>query len=397
MLSRARGVFCAVLIVPALAYADDPKPEDAAPAPAAPPAERPAPADKAKEPPPPAPVAPFTGFDWQPFGYLRMQYIAVQDDPNVAFVGRDDGFEIQNARIGARGRLGTRASFVISFDGAVDERTQVNSPQGKLAVGLRDAYADVAVAGLTFLRAGYFTCWLDPEAQIPDTAREFVDNPIETRGMRPTEGYYTPGLPPGRSIGAALRMDPAVPSDGAAFGFEIASQNGADEFSSNNDNDMVALSVAGIVRFPHDGFLVFAGRWNPRTVGDLPLRMNETDFQGSVGTHINAGPLSIGGAFIVQHTTFDTSNTPATNAYGGHAQVMIRIPAEYPLAIGYRFGVIDPNDHLTFDQVMEHTVGAVLGMPSLRMRLQLQATHVQEQAARDLTNDRIQLGMEVVL
>jgi hypothetical protein len=220
---------------------------------------------------------------------------------------------------------------------------------------------------------------------------------METRGMRATEGWQTPGLPPGRSIGAALRMDPVVPSDGATFGFELAAQNGADEFSSNNDNDMLAVSLAGIARFPHDGFLVAAGRWNPRTVGDLPFRQNETDFQGSLGAHIAAGPVSLGGAVIVQHTTLDTTGGPPTNGYGGHAQAMFRIPADYPIAVGYRIGVLDPNDHLIDYRVIEHTVGAVLGVPSLRMRVQLQATHVDEQAARELTNDRVQLAMEVVL
>src|SRR5512143_875063 len=127
---RARGVLLAVLIAPALAFAEEPtpeaKPEDAAPAPAVPPAER---VPDKKPAGPPEPVAPEAGFAWEPFGYLRVQYITVQDDPNVPFVGRADGFEVQNARIGARGRLGTRAAFVLSIDGAVDERAQVNSPQ----------------------------------------------------------------------------------------------------------------------------------------------------------------------------------------------------------------------------------------------------------------------------
>src|SRR5437879_6698892 len=116
------GALFAVSLAPALAFADDPKPDtsgDSAPAPAVPPAER-VPEPHKREAPPmlPEPVAPATGFAWEPFGYLRVQYIAVQDDPNVPFVGRADGFELQNARIGARGRLGTRAAFVISFDGA---------------------------------------------------------------------------------------------------------------------------------------------------------------------------------------------------------------------------------------------------------------------------------------
>src|SRR6476659_8889344 len=83
-------------------------------------------------------AAPEPGFQWQPFGYLRLQYLAVQNDPNVAFVGRDDGFELQIARVGVHGTWGDKAEFLVSIDGAVDERAQINVPEGKLRVGLRD-------------------------------------------------------------------------------------------------------------------------------------------------------------------------------------------------------------------------------------------------------------------
>src|SRR5439155_1211561 len=164
--------------------------------PAVPPAERP-PATAATA-PLQQPIAASPGFAWEPFGYLRMQYIAVQDDPNVSYVGRDDGFEIQNARLGARGKLGERAAFGLSFD--------------------------------------------------------------------------------------------------------VAAQNGADEFSSNNDNNLLALSAAVLARLPHDTWIVAAGRWNPRTIGELPFRQDETDLQGSLGIHIGAGPVSIGGGAVFQHT-----------------------------------------------------------------------------------------------
>lgn len=332
-------------------------------------------------------------FTWEPFGYLRMQYIAVQNDPNVQFIGRDDGFELQNARIGVRGNLQGRAQFVISLDGAVDERAQ-NTPQGKLRVGLRDAYVDISLGGDLAARGGYFQTWVDPEALVPDTVRDFVDLPIESRGMRSTEGWYTPLLPPGRSLGAAVRLEPEQAN---RVGFEVAVQNGADEFSSNNDNDKPALSVAALFRLPGNGFVVAAGRWNPRTVGELPFRQDETDLQGSLGAQLDAGPVSIGGGAIVQQTTFESTHGPKQNAYGAHAQLMFRVPGERPLAIGYRFGILDPSSLIVTDRVMEHTAGAVLGVPGLRMRVQLQLTHVQEQGARELSNDRVQLAAEVAL
>ena len=85
------------------------------------------------------------------------------------------------------------------------------------------------------------------------------------------------------------------------------------------------------------------------------------------------------------------------DAYGGHAQIMYNIPGDMPVAVGYRFGVLDPSNLIITDQVMEHTLGAVISVPSYRMRLQVQLTHVQEQAARDLSNDRAQLAAELAL
>ena len=342
-------------------------------------------------------------FVWLPYGFVRLQYIAVQDDPNVAFVGRDDGFELQNVRVGFVGKLGEKAAITFAIDGAVDERAQVNSPDGKLKVGLKDAYGDVVLSGHAVARAGYFQAWVDPEAFVPDTARELVDHPVESRGMRATEGYQTPGLTPGRSLGVAIHLDPAyllgspTKVEAPAFGVEFAIQNGADEYASNNDNNLPAVSLAAAARLPHDTWFVVAGRWNARSTGDLPFRRDETDYQGTLGLHMTAGPISIGAGLALVHTTFNSTGGPAQNAYGGHAQAMITIPASLPLAVGYRFGVLDPSDLIVTDRVMEHTLGAVLGVPSYRMRFQLQVTRVAEQAARELSNDRVQLAAEVSL
>ncbi|HEY3803874.1 MAG TPA: porin [Kofleriaceae bacterium] len=364
--------------------------------------------------PPPTPPPPTTSpsptvaeiihkLTYEGFGYLRMEYIAVQADPNVQFVGRDDGFELQNARLGVHGRYGDRIAATMAFDGAVDERAQVNSPQGTLGFNLRDAYADVTLAGQAVLRAGYFLPWVDPEALVADTTLEFVDYPIESRGVRATEGWQTPGLPPGRSLGVALHLDPAsmlgtpVAVDAPRFGFEVAVQNGADEYSYNNDNNEPALSVSALLRWPNDSWIVVAGRYNPRTIGTLPFRQDETDYQGTAGLHVALGPVSLGGGVVLEHTTFDTTGGPAQDAYGGHAQILVRVPFALPLQVGYRFGVLDPSSLVTTDRVIEHTVGAVLSVPSYRVRVLVQGVIPVEQAARELANDRFQIAGELTL
>jgi hypothetical protein len=396
-------VVAAVVISGRVAAQPDPtEKSEAAPEPA------PEPKAKARAPePPPEPVAEPAAFAWEPFGFLRLTYAVVQNDPNVAFVGRDDGFQLQNARVGVRGKYGARASFVVSIDGALDEREQINTPEGKLRVGLRDAFADVGLGGGVVVRGGFFRTLVDPDSLIPETARALVDRPLESRGVRATEGYETPGLTPGRSLGAALVLDPEMREAGSPrVGFELAVQNGADEYSSNNDNDKPAASAALLVRFsPPDlrhhrsgSWLVAAGRYNPRTVGDLPFRQDETDLQGSVGLQVAGGPIEINAGAIVQRTTFPTTSGPEQNAYGAHAQLMIHVnggDGALPVALGYRFAILDPSSLITTDRVIEHTAGAVLAVPRYRMRVQLQVVHVAEQ--RELSNSRAQLAAELAL
>ncbi len=370
-------------------------PADAAPVAAVPPAQRvPDSSTPSKAGGPPQPLIPARGFEWDPFGYLRLQYAMIQSDPNVAFVGRDDGFQLQNARVGVRGRLGTHAAFVLSVDGAVDERNQINAPEGRLRVGLRDAYADLVLTGEVVVRAGYFNTQVDPQNQIADVVREFIDRPLESRGVRATEGFQTPGLTPGRSLGAAIRIDPEVPESGVRMGFEVAVQNGADEFASNNDNDKPAVSGTVLARMAGDSHVVASVRYNPRTVGDLPFRQDEDDLQGSGGLRVVAGPAVLAGGVLVQRTSFPSTGGPVQNAFGGHAQVVVRLGAA-PVAIGYRFGILDPSSLITSDRVMEHTAGAVLAVPRYRMRLQLQGVYVVEQ--RELSNARAQVAIELAL
>ena len=392
---RLRGAIVVVAALTRVAVAD---PSDAAAgAPAEPP---PAPITPpptsvvAPVPDPAAPPAP--KFTWEPYGYLRLQYLMVQNDPNVIFVGRDDGFELQNARIGVRGKLLERMRYVLAFEGAVDERAQVNTTDGKLKVGLKDAYADVVLSGQVFARAGFFATLVDPNLE-GDTAREFVDKPLESRGMRATEGYQTAGLPPGRSLGAALRLEHEGVTTAPALGFELAVQNGADEYASNNDNDTPAVSLSALVKLPKDGYVVASGRFNRRTVGQVQALMNEDDLQGSVGARVVGGPVAFGAGVVVQRTSFPTTGGPVQNAYGAHAQLAVRIDGALPIAVGYRFGILDPSSLILTDRVMEHTVGAVMAVPGYRMRVQLQATHVVEQGARTLSNDRVQLAAEVSL
>jgi hypothetical protein len=155
------------------------------------------------------------------------------------------------------------------------------------------------------------------------------------------------------------------------------------------------VSAAVLARLAGRGWLVAAGRYNPRSVGALPFRQDETDLQGSLGASVAAGPVLLGVGGIFQRTTFPTTGGPHQDAVGGHAELLIRLATAVPVTFGYRFGLLDPSSLITIDRVMEHTAGATVGVPRYRMRVQVQLTHVVDQ--RELSNSRAQLAAELAL
>lgn len=375
-----------------------PAPASALPAPAAAP---PAPATgwvprpRALPAEPPAAPAPRTS--WRPFGYLRLVGSLVQDDPDVAFIGRADGFDLQNLRAGVRGQLARRAAFELSLDGAVDERDHLNAPQGRLRLGLRDAFVDLPLGGGLAVRAGRFEAVFAPDVRDGDTERAFIDRALEIRGVLATEGWQANGLTPGRSLGVALELTRGEPLQ-RGIALELAAQNGADELSSSNDNDALALSVAARAYSAPHGWVQLAARYNPRTEGELPFRQEETDLALALGAGGAWGPIEASAGGVLVHTTFSTTGGNAQRALGVHGQLLWRAEVRgLPLRAGYRFALLDSSSLVVTDRVLEHTAGATLGLPALQARLQLGVVHVAEQAARTLTNDRVEAALEVSL
>jgi hypothetical protein len=206
-------------------------------------------------------------------------------------------------------------------------------------------------------------------------------------------------MSPGRSIGVAVRAERAALAGPVALGYELAVQNGNGEYASANDNDSVAFSAA-VFAHADRSFFFLAGRQKSRTVGELPFRQTQTDWQGAAGLLLRVGPVDVAGQIIGRHTTFPTTGGPDENSFGGHAQIVFRIGLagdQLFLEPGYRYAVYDPSDLVSTDQVQEHTLGATLRFVQVPIRLQLNYTHAVEQAGRDLQNDRGEAAFEVSL
>ena len=390
---RLAALLC-LLSTPAFAQ-DEPPSEPSVPVPAPVPVPVPAP------PPPPTPgvtLAATSNFTLSVDGFLRLKGAIVQNDPEVAFVGRNDGFLLQNARIGLTGTFRDRILVRLSAEGAADEREGRNDVEGTLRFVLKDAYADLRLVDAAHVRAGRFEAIWDIDEYVGETDRAFIDRGVASRGVLPTQGFETPGLRPGRSLGVALRSDTAADLGGAKLGYELAVQNGNGELDAENDNDRVAISAAALVH-SSSVLLIASGRYNPRTEGELPFQQTERDLEGAAGVSVGLGPVRFGAQAYVRHTSFPTTGGPAENSYGGHAQLVatFALGSSLTLSPGYRWGFYEPSDLVVADQVQEHTAGLTLASTTWPVRLQLFATHAVEQPGRELDNSRIEALFEVRL
>lgn len=331
-------------------------------------------------------------------GYLRLEGAVVENDPAVAFIGRNDGFRLANARLQVDGRWKDRLAFRVSADGADDEREGANATGGRLRFSLRDAYADVRLAPAASLRAGQFHPVFDLDEIGGTSDLLFVDRALESRGVFPTEGWETNGLAPGRGLGVALRAPRALGGEALALGYELAAQNGNGENQAANDNDALAYSGALVLTFAKDSLLYGALRHDRRTVGELPFRETEEVVSGVIASQLDLGPVVVAGQAIAQRTTFPTTGGLDENALGAHAQAGVRFTAAgLRFQPAYRFCVLDPSDLVDNDLVQEHTLGLNVGLDEFRSKLQLNFTHAVEEAGRDLRNDRIELLLQVAL
>ncbi len=330
-------------------------------------------------------------------GFLRLEGAAIQDDPNVAFVGRNDGFRLQNARIGLDGTWKERVTLRISADGAVDERDDPNAVEGRLRLALRDAYADAHFGHKIDLRIARFKARYDIEELTSTADMPFIDRALSSRGTRATEGFESRGLGVQRNLGIALRSEGFASVASMRFDFELAAQNGNGDLDAANDNNALAYSASVAGRFGAHSMVLLGARHNSRTEGELPFRRAEDDLGGVVAVRYWRSPLRLTAQGIYQRTTFGTTGGPSQNSYGVHAEGLAQMPTLTWLEVGYRYALLEPSDLIPSDQVQEHTVGVNIKVRDYRLDVQINATHTVEETGRVLSNDRLEALVQVAL
>lgn len=341
--------------------------------------------------------------------------------PNV---GRNDGFALGDARLNIRGSLRDFVYVRLSLDGAGATYDNDNSPNGKLSMGLRDAYTRLDFHPLMQLHVGRFKPPFDREELTPKEDLLFVHRSLESRGVLRHEGLSgdMPGFAPGRQLGLMLSSDSLLTLSPVTIGYALSLTNGNSEQATLNDNDWPAvwLRFSGHVDRKNVGHdddeegpsttkrnqkLQFgvAGFFNRLTTGDAPYRFVDNVVGAGVDAAVQLIELvEISGQLLWVTTEHANTTAPREHALGGHAQVGVGIPAT-SLRVGYRFAYYDPrivrNDSTDLsadvNRVMHHTLGLNYRPEAWPIVAIVEYTHSQEQQGRAIANDRVEAALQV--
>ena len=345
-------------------------------------------------------------WDFSAFGFLRLGYDYTTKDERYDFVGRNNGFVLDSARVGLQG-LNTeyRLLFRVSIEGADNALTAPNTPQGTLAVRLRDAF--FRWDPLTFLgvQAGQFKApWQAEELRnIPDLM--FASRAVGVDGVLAGRGFATPGLQLDRQLG--VMISPPEPLGSKTFGamYYLMVMNGAGANQFLDDNGRVGIVARGELSWQakNAGATLGAGVFrNDRTVGTLPNLYNEEDLGLTGDLDVKVFGAEIFGAVTRVRTAFPTVGTAERVQLAWHAQAAYRFDIRNTLflAPGYRIATFNPwqsggSDGFDNFRLVYHTLGLRAGHAKLPVQAWLNYTITEEQEGRKLSNNRVELMSQV--
>ncbi len=340
-------------------------------------------------------------------GYVRARYgMVLEGEEGPDFVGINDGFFLDNARLIIGAKKGAVDS-IISIDGAVDRRSAANTASGQVDVGLKDAWVGYTVNEHLKIQAGQFKPPFDAEELRSTRAMFFIQRAVDSRGVRGVEGYNVQGLSLPRQAGALLSGDLGL-GGGFGLGYGVSVTNGSGANHPTNDND--DLAYTGRLTIGHDSHMTLGAgvHYNRLTNGAAPDLFSDDELAWVVDFEYRRTMGAIGFFMSAQYlmretTSVDVESEPKTSATGYHGSLGFNLPAGFSL--GYRYAYLDPTSKfeaedpvvetvLETDAITHHTVGLGYDVASAPLGFKLNYTLAQEDAGRELDNDRVDILMQ---
>lgn len=369
-------------------------------------------------------------------GYGHVAYRWIQEPVKYNLAGRNNGFQLEQARIGINLQYKDQFAMRLSFEGASEDRLGQSFVGGSITTRLRDAYGTWAPLRALRLTIGQMTTPWDLDSMRSDAELPFVSRSVAAEGVQPSEGYALRGMGVDRNLGLSIHSGDIAfgKVQISSFRYAIFVGNGNGENQILNDNNLPAVfarveySFWGRQGVAEDRIspmrartdrrhrpilnLGLAGQYNPRTAGNLPNLINETDAGAAADVIVSIVGVDLEGGILYLKTFHDTlSSVPDWERFGWWAHLRYALPKIPVVEIipGYRISSYAPRAHLETsapspaeDKVdsdltlLYHTFGLqVRPTQKFPLRANLNYTLTQERANNQLKNDRVEVDVVV--
>ncbi len=346
---------------------------------------------------------------------VRTGFQFIEADPEILYIGANDGFFIDQARLGAEGTMVGGVGFKLTLEAAsLLPGAAPNAALTPLIGALRDAWVSWTPSPWLALQAGQQYMPADWEGGDVEATLPFSSKSVLSAGVRPGQGVAVAGLSPSRQVGLVLGSGPGAEIGGVGIDYRLGVANGNGLNQSGNDNKWPAAYLRAGVGFA-DGLVKvgLGGRFNPRTTGTLPNLYTETDAVGSADVALDAAGVQLVLSGIYRQTSLNTLAPDLANPAGqesgsglmGFVAYDAALPEVPVLGAGWhlkpalRSSFYDPSSAFQTDQLLETTLGVRLSGPeNMPAALFLDGTVLTElgdvgaaAAARDLSDNRLTL------
>jgi hypothetical protein len=313
-------------------------------------------------------------FAFWPRARLRTGYSIVQPDSQLAFVGRNDGFFLDQNRFGFDAAYKDWMRFRLIVDVVtILPGAPANQPVNPVLAAVRDAWVSFLPSPFLTITVGQQFMPADLEGSTTIATLPFAGRSVAASGVAAGQGYAVTGLSPARQTGVVVASEEALIADDVAISYAAGVSNGNGQNILGNDNKL----PAAYLRFGVDVGESFAahvgGRYNPRTVGTAPNLFDETDALGFADIQANVGGFEFAASAMARATSYATlvpvgGGDLATDiALGGTAWLAVRDPFGadfFGLVPAVRASYYDPSSQFADDQLLETTVAVRYDAPT---------------------------------
>lgn len=336
---------------------------------------------------------------------VRAGYEFVQPDAALATVGNNDGFFLDQTRIGLDGAWRDELRYRLILDVvSVVPGGAPNDPVQPITSAVRDAWVAWIPSDWFFVSAGQQFMPSDLEGSSTLAGLPFARRSAATSGVRPGHGFAVAGLSPSRQMSVVVGSTEKAGFGPVGVEYLLGIGNGNGQNVLGNDNKLPAVyGRVGAGFASGDDLRVrvgAGGRYNTRTIGTNPNLFDEADTVGFADVSVAAFGLNLAAQGIYKQTEFltllpDAGEGAVDTGLGATAWVFVDAPFgldTFGIIPAYRFSYYDPSSTVADDQLLENTLGVRWNIPvaGLPLSLFVDGTLLTEfgEGVRDLDNAR---------